>query len=798
MLNAPLDLRTIAHALGGEISGRQVLAPGPGHSKADRSLAVKLAPGTPDGFVVYSHSNDDHLAAKDYVRSRLGMPEWEPNGGGGDPLGRMQGRAQKPRVVAEYTYRQANGTPHLKVLRYEPKGFKQQKWTGAGWAWGGPDGPKIPYRLPELLDAVHGTVFVCEGEKDANNVAALGLLATSAPEGAEKWTSDLNSHFSGRTIVVLQDNDEAGAKHARKVADELLPVAAEVRVLLLPALPPKGDVSDWIAAAGGTADDLVRLASEAPLYASGDAGGNRPVIRLEPGEIERVVDEAEAALIAKGGLYQRANMIVSVGEAPVVTADNQEVGAQRIIPRGEHALIEDLSTAAVVEGWNLRGKKWTPVHPPAWIVKTLQQRTGRLRFPVLMGVTNAPTLRSDGSLIDQPGYDAATGLIFDARGTRFPVINPRPPREDGERALGILRDLVSGFPFVTAADRSAALSAILTALVRPSLRSAPLHGFTAPLAGSGKSKLVDIASVITTGREAGVIAQGRTEEETEKRLGSLFLDAAPLISIDNCETPLGGEFLCQVLTQSTVRVRILGRSEAPELPTRAFIAATGNNLRLVGDMTRRALLCELDPREERPELRIFLWEPVARVKADRSTYVSAALTVLLAYNAAGRPAVGVTPLGSFEDWSLIVRNALLWFGEADPVETMERVRKLDPVLEDLSSVMTQWKAVIGSERTTVRRVIEKATEQRPSIDFNRGEFINRDFREALLTVAGVGGAINTNRLGKWLSAKRHVLAGGHRFEQCGTSQGVAEWRLVEVDRPPSGDDARPQGKAPLF
>jgi hypothetical protein len=79
-MNAPhlLDFRTIARVLGGEISGRQVLAPGPGHRPQDRSLSIRIEPGAPDGFVVYSFAGDDPFACKDYVRERLGLPEWEP------------------------------------------------------------------------------------------------------------------------------------------------------------------------------------------------------------------------------------------------------------------------------------------------------------------------------------------------------------------------------------------------------------------------------------------------------------------------------------------------------------------------------------------------------------------------------------------------------------------------------------------------------------------------------------------------------------------------------------------------
>ncbi len=154
------------------------------------------------------------------------------------------------------------------------------------------------------------------------------------------------------------------------------------------------------------------------------------------------------------------------------------------------------------------------------------------------------------------------------------------------------------------------------------------------------------------------------------------------------------------------------------------------------------------------------------------------LTILLAFKAAGSPRQS-NPLGSFEDWSLLVRDALIWLGCADPVGTMERARVSDPKLDELSAVLTQWRAVIGTDRITVRRVIEKASRQSggTGYDFNPKEFDNPDFREALLAVAGQGGAINGKRLGKWLGAHAKRIAGGCWIEQDGTHAGAALWRL---------------------
>jgi hypothetical protein len=286
---SPLDARTLARALGGEARGNNVTAPGPGHSHEDRSLSVLVDPSAPDGFVVHSFTRDDPLKCRDYVNEKLGRPAWSPapKETSDDIIRRMSERVRDlntapkqsdidatrcgtyvptRRRVAEYVYKLADGTHYLKVVRYEPKSFPQHHWTGTDWTKGKPEGPKIPYRLPEMLAAVHDTVFIVEGEKDADALTERGFVATTSSEGAGKWTADLNPYFDGKTVYILPDNDAAGRAHASQVAENLHGVAAEVRVVALPGLPEKGDVSDWLSA-GGETSKLVEICEAAPLWA---------------------------------------------------------------------------------------------------------------------------------------------------------------------------------------------------------------------------------------------------------------------------------------------------------------------------------------------------------------------------------------------------------------------------------------------------------------------------------------------------------------------------------------------------
>jgi putative DNA primase/helicase len=513
---------------------------------------------------------------------------------------------------------------------------------------------------------------------------------------------------------------------------------------------------------------------------------NLPTIQVTKAEIKETVDLSERALIAADrSVYQRGGDIVGVTIAKGKSHSGEEITFQTIAERGEWALIEDLSCSAHYEEWDSRlgnGGDWAQTSPPMWVVRTLQQRSEK-HLPPLVGVINAPTMRHDGSILSEPGYDKKTGLLFDPRGVRFPKVTDRPVLADAQAALDTITEPIKDFPFVSGVDLAVALSTVLTALVRRSLETSPLHAFSAPVAGSGKGKLVDYASVLATGEAAPAMAAGDNDEEMEKRLFSCALEGRAIIAIDNCTRPLSDiDLLCSLLTQQQVRGRPLGASKTKTVPANAHVTATGNNLTVVGDLTRRSIRCELDPGCESPELRTFEFEPIELAKRKRPELAVAALTILRAFHVAGRPAPeGVAPLGSYEDWSKLIRNALIWVGCADPVASQDKLRRDDPDKTELEDVMTQWWDVFGGNRATVAEVIESACELEPYAGYSANtKFARPLFRDALLAVAGAGGAVNAKRLGKWLKRYAGRIVGGIRVEQSEASRGVSAWRLVKT------------------
>ena len=271
----------------------------------------------------------------------------------------------------------------------------------------------------------------------------------------------------------------------------------------------------------------------------------RPTIILRVAETERIVDEIETALIASDrGLYQRGGFIVLAGFDRMPTWDGRAVELQVIEEQGDFALLEDVEAVAKfvkpARTAKVGGEQFKLCAPPIALVRTLKQRRHRLRLPTLVGIVNCPFIKANGELVTKPGFDPKTGILFAARGAAFPSIPDRLTKGEAERALARLRRLIATFDFVSADDEAVALSLILTAISRPAMPFAPLHGFIAPVAGAGKSMLVDIASILATCHEAGVAALNGNLEEAHKHLSALLMRGDQIIALDNCEHPLEG------------------------------------------------------------------------------------------------------------------------------------------------------------------------------------------------------------------------------------------------------------------
>ena len=203
------QLRTWAAALRGDVSGASILCPGPGHSERDRSLSVTPSAAAPDGFLVHSFAGDDTIACKDYVRTKLDLPEFKPNG------------HAKPAKKTYFDYRDETGTVVYQVERTDyyddrKKKFLQRRPDGnGGWIWNLDGVHPVPYRLPELLEALahDRTIVIVEGEAKADLLWSWNIAATCNNCGAGKWRAEHSAYLSGADVVILPDNDQAGRLH---------------------------------------------------------------------------------------------------------------------------------------------------------------------------------------------------------------------------------------------------------------------------------------------------------------------------------------------------------------------------------------------------------------------------------------------------------------------------------------------------------------------------------------------------------------------------------------------------------
>jgi putative DNA primase/helicase len=460
------------------------------------------------------------------------------------------------------------------------------------------------------------------------------------------------------------------------------------------------------------------------------SGYYRPTIEVRAGDLLRILNQSEDALIsAEIQLYSRGERVVRPITEKVAAAKEESTKTPRLREVSPDDLVSRLAEVAMYKKFDGRSKRLVSADPPRTLATTYLARAGDWRLPGLVGVITTPTLRPDGSILVEPGYDPATGLLL-VSPPPMPTISDRPTRKDALVALAALKGLLAEFPFADEPSRSVALSGMITPIARGALPVAPLHGSTAPTYGTGKSYLWDVCAAIAIGDRCPVISTGSREEELEKRLSATLMKGLPIFSIDNVEGPLGGEFLCQAIERPRPEVRILGKSEMIEIDSRTTIYASGNNLRIKGDMVRRTLLALLDAMVEHPELRHFKSNPVATVLADRGRYIAAVLTIVRAYIVAGYPSV-LPPFASFEAWSNIVRSALVWLGCADPVETIERTRADDPETSTLRTFMAAWQEnVAESQKLTAAELIR---------------ILDDELLGQLLP-----NGVNSRELGKWL------------------------------------------------
>jgi hypothetical protein len=418
-----------------------------------------------------------------------------------------------------------------------------------------------------------------------------------------------------------------------------------------------------------------------------------------------------------------------------------------------------------------------PVTLPDRVAQMYLDSAGEWNLRPLAGISLAPLLSRTGELRVAEGYDSETGLWC----LRVPplAIPDRPSRADAERGLRLLRQAFRTFPFADSVrhsdselgievvdisqrarqDESAFLVALLTACCRSSLFLAPGLLITAPTisgAGTGKGLLARAICMIAFGHDPRAFTAGHNRDELEKRLAAEFIQAQPVVFLDNANgLALASDTLASVLTERPASVRVLGESRMAQLNSTAFVVITGNGLSVIEDLARRFLVCELDAHCEDPESRPFTRGFLQQIGERRSELLGAALTVWRwgRQNAAGYSRG--RPLGSFEDWGEWCRDPLLALGCEDPVDRIQVLKAQDPKRLHVVEVFSAWWMHHQDQRVTVNKLAEEV--QAVANPHNRGrQYLARTISAMVGTNAGGYVLTRQHGAGRW-SASTYVL-----------------------------------------
>jgi len=686
----------------------------------------------------------------------------------GDAI-RASSGADKDTGVVTQPYRIA-GTPNFPSAEKQARGrvtveaTRIVEWTGRLW-----DPDELLAAFSRVASAAAAATTPIDPEATLPEELLKDIREGGVGKADDKSRSALfqsvvdqlkRRHWDIESIVALLEKypNGVGAKYSKRLRKEVeRSYGKAVGGAPLPASGGTGGTLGTGSAGAGASASTAASATSTTASASATAPHVLPTIRLVDGQLPRTTEQVERAMVSAGmEIYARAGALVYPVKETRVAAKGRKTITARLSVFSPDAFIEPVAEAAIYQRWSVRRNAWIDIDPPVQLVRMVLSRERRWAFPHVSGIITTPTLRPDGSLLAAPGYDPASELYL-LPSLQLPPIAAHPTRQDALAGLEKLKYLFREFSFQDKhgsglekrLNCSVAISALLTALLRGSLPTAPVYLVCASTPGTGKSYLVDVIAVVTTGQFCPVITTSRNAEETEKRIGSILLSGIPIVSLDNCIHDLGGELLCQLTERPVIRIRILGRSEMPPCECHTAVFATGNNIVFKGDMVRRGLVCNLEALDERPELREFEADALDIAAADRGPYVAAALTIVRAYIAAGSPKV-CPSLGSYSAWSNMVRSPLVWLGEPDPVLSMEGLRNEDVELANIREFFSLW-LEYGLDLDTpylTATIIEEATAAAPANYWGP-----REFKPFLLGVAAAKGdpdKISAWRLGLWL------------------------------------------------
>jgi hypothetical protein len=504
-----------------------------------------------------------------------------------------------------------------------------------------------------------------------------------------------------------------------------------------------------------------------------------PVIVVNNRQLRDITTEVLVALYetnaSKPGIFTRGGSLVRVS--------TDAKGNPYIEPLSESALRGILTRSAdfISVTMNAKGEtSETQVAPPLNVVKDVLSLS-RWEFPYLLAIIEVPVIRPDGSIVAELGYDAMTNLYYHpSSDLKLPAIPDAPTENDVKIAKALILEAICDFPFDSEASGANAVATMFSPIVRPMIEGlVPLAVFDKPQPGTGASLLADVIALIATGQTAGMLGGQRREEEWRKAITTILLCGRSVICIDNIDGDLDSISLSTVLTARVWRDRILGRNEEALLPNMSTWIANGNNIRLAGDLPRRAYRARLDAQLAQPWLRrrsefehpdLIKW-----VQERRGDIIAAMLTIARAWVVAGKPkAKDLITIGSYESFCEVLGSILGYIKVKDFLLNLQQMyTEMDVETPQWENFLEAWHELFGDSGVTVAEVVEKLDENGSFATTLPDKLADKDDKDA----KGY-----SRKLGRALASRTDVrFPNGLVIQKGDLRQRAIAWKIIKAD-----------------
>ena len=512
----------------------------------------------------------------------------------------------------------------------------------------------------------------------------------------------------------------------------------------------------------------------------GPRGPERPVFIMAPNLYE-IAKAAEPVLDGGGCVYQRGGSIVFVRRdgSPLRGVDVRDPWIQEHSDRS--LAVEFNRITDVAELRKERDGSVVPVVIPCPVmVSGAVMSLPSWRFRVLEGVTRLPIYRPDGTIRTEAGYDPTTGYLYEPDPNLTLTIPDVVTQEMANAAAARLLDPFVDFPFAvpegftlaTTPYRSAVLAAVLSVVTRPGVRGpVPFFVFSASTPKSGKTLLIDLVYLITTGHTATRASPVEAEEEMEKRITAILMAGLPMVLIDNV-VKVGGPALDAVATAYPRYMgRILGSTSMPEVPALTIWFFSGNNIDYNGDVLFRIIPSHMEPDCEHPENRTgFKHEDIhAHVLTSRGALLSDVYTILRGWQQAGRPRAKLPVMGAYTAWSDVVRQAMVWAGLTDPYAGIGHFAEGHDDKRGIAvALLSAWFARYGPMEMTLGTIGKNVTAEKEPEMWEACQPWGKD------------GKVDINRLGAYLGKHKGGIYGGFKVASAPNRSKVQVWTVSRV------------------